>query len=268
MKIIPERQTAMYKFGQYIPSQTPIHTLDPRVKIIAVLAISIIIMQSSMAALAGVATMVLACAHLAKIPAPTLLKTLRPVLPLLGFLFLIYLLFTPGHALPGFPIGPLQITYQGLYLGIQQVGKFFLLVAVAALLTMTTSTSEITIGLERLLRPLRAVGISSHDIAMMISLALRFIPTLIDEMNSIREAQLARGANLKPPTLAGKARVITNLAIPLSTNVLRRCDELVDAMEARGYQQGSRTYLRQLTLTQADYFIIIAFITAAVLAML
>lgn len=192
---------------------------------------------------------------------------MRPVLPFFFGLFLLYLFFTPGSPLPSFPIGPVQISYEGMYLGIFQVGKFLLLVLAASILTMTTPATEITIGLERLLRPLKYVGLSYHDIAMMVSLALRFIPTLVDEMNGISEAQLARGANFNPRRMSGKIRAISYLATPLSINIFRRCDELVDAMEARGYQRGHRTYLRELVLTSADYCLIGAFIVVVIVVL-
>ncbi len=246
----------MYNLGQYVPRESLVHTRDPRVKIIAVIALSIIILQVNAIGLLVATGLVLAVAQLARIPLSALLRTLRPVLPFFLGLFLLYIFFTPGSPLPGFPIGPVQISCQGLYLGLFQVGKFLLLVLAASILTMTTPAAEITIGLERLLRPLKYVGLSSHDIAMMVSLALRFIPALVDEMNGISEAQLARGANFNPRRMSGKIRAISYLAAPLSINIFRRCDELVDAMEARGYQPGHRTYLRELVLTHADYCLI------------
>jgi biotin transport system permease protein/energy-coupling factor transport system permease protein len=135
-----------------------------------------------------------------------------------------------------------------------------LLIIAASILTITTPQSELTIGLERLLRPIKFAGISSHDIAMMVSLALRFIPTLLQEMNTITDAQLARGANFNPHSIGGRIKSIIHLGVPLSLNVFRRCDELVDAMESRGYHQGPRTYLRELVLTRTDFCLITAFI--------
>lgn len=252
----------MNNFGQYVPRNSCVHDLDPRVKIMAVLALSIIILQVDIIGLVGIATMVLVCLRLARLPMTALLKTLRSVMPFFLCIFLLYVFFTPGRPLPLFPIGRVQASYEGLCFGLQQVGKFYLLVAAASLLTMTTPPSEITCGLERLLRPLKMVGVSSHDVAMMMSLALRFMPTLVDEMKSISDAQLARGAKIIPHTLSGKIRAIIYLAWPLSVNIFRRCDELVDAMEARGYQQGSRTYLRVLDLNRADYLIIFALVGA------
>jgi biotin transport system permease protein len=202
----------------------------------------------------------IAVAKLARLPLRLWLGTLRPVLPFFFCLFLLYVLLTPGRPLPGFSWGPVQISYEGLSMGIIQVGKFLLLILAAALLTMTTSQTEIIIGLERLLRPLRIIGISSHDVAMMISLALRFMPDLAKEMKNISEAQLARGANFNPRRMNGKIRAISYLAAPLAINLFRRGDELVEAMEARGYQRGHRTYLRELILTGADYGLIGIFV--------
>ncbi len=257
----------MYKPGVYVAHDSPIHKRDPRVKIIGVIALSIIILQVEYLGLVAASSVAVMVSQLARIPLKSLFKTLRPVLPFFFCLFLMYAFFTPGVPLPGFPLGPVQITYQGLYLGLIQVGRFLLLVGVASILTMTTPQSELTIGLERLLRPLRIAGISSHDVAMMVSLALRFIPTLMEEMHSISEAQLARGANFNPHRLTGKIKSIIHLGTPLSTSIFRRCDELVDAMEARGYHQGSRTYLRDLVLTRMDACLIAVFIIIVVLVL-
>lgn len=257
----------MYKLGHYFPRESAVHRRDPRVKIIAVIALSIIIMHVNAIGLLVATGMTIAVSQLALIPLKSLLKTLRPVLPFFFCLFLMYIFFTPGRPLPLFPIGLVQISYEGLHLGLLQVWKFVFLVVAASILTMTTPQSEITMGLERLLRPLVILGISSHNIAMMVSLALRFMPTLLDEMNSISEAQLARGANFNPRRINEKIKAISYLAWPLSINIFRRCNELVDAMEARGYQQGHRTYLRELVLNHADYYLIGA-LTVIVIAVL
>ncbi|MCB8817153.1 energy-coupling factor transporter transmembrane component T family protein [Desulfosporosinus shakirovi] len=248
----------MYKLGQYVYQESPVHRLDPRVKLIAVIALSIIILHVNFVGLIAASAMALAITLLARLSWGSVLKTLRPVLPFFFCLFLLYIFFTPGRPIPAFPIGPVQISYEGLNFGILQVWKFLLLVVAASILTMTATQSEITMGMERLLRPIRIIGISSHDIAMLLSLALRFMPTLLDEMNCVSQAQLARGANFNPRHLSGKIRAIRYLAVPLAINVFRRCDELVDAMEARGYQQGHRTYLRELVLSRRDYCLVAA----------
>jgi len=257
----------MYKLGQYVYVDSPVHRLDPRVKLIAVIALSLIIFQVNAVGLLVVSVMALAISLLARLATGSVLKTLQPVLPFFFFLFLVYIFLTPGRPLPPFPIGPVQISYEGLNFGIIQVWKFLLLVVAASILTMTTMQSEITMGLERLLRPIRIIGISSHDIAMLVSLALRFMPTLLDEMNSVSQAQLARGANFNPRRLRGKIRAIIYLAVPLAVNVFRRCDELVEAMEARGYQQGSRTYLRELVLSRSEYCLIAGIIAVLIVVL-
>jgi energy-coupling factor transporter transmembrane protein EcfT len=246
----------MYNLGQYVGRESLVHRLDPRIKIIALMALSIVILQVKDLGLLVAAALIMGASKLARLPGGALVRSLRPVLPFFFCLFLLYIFFTPGRLLPGFPMGPLRISYQGLNLGIIQVGKFLLLVLAASLLTMATTLSEITTGLERLLRPLKIVGISSHNVAMMVSLALRFVPVLGEEMKGISEAQLARGANFNPRRLGGKIRAIGYLAAPLAINIFRRCDDLVEAMEARGYQPGPRTYLREQALTRTDYGIL------------
>lgn len=255
----------MYKLGQYVYLESPVHKLDPRVKLIAVIALSLIILQVNFLGLSITSSIVLAIALLARLTLRSVLETLRPVLSFFFFLFLLYLFFTPGRPLPPFPFGPIQISYEGLNLGFVQVWKFMMLVVAASILTMTSTQSEITMGLERLLRPLRIIGISSHDLAMLLSLALRFMPTLLEEMNCISQAQLARGANFNPRSVRGKIRAIRYLAVPLAVNVFRRCDELVNAMEARGYQQGQRTYLKELVLSGKDYCFIAGIILILIL---
>lgn len=255
----------MYNLGIYVHRESPVHRRDPRVKILAVIAFSIIILHVDAIGLLVATGLALVISRLGRIPWKTFPGALRPVLPFFFFLFLLSVFFTPGK--PLLSIGMVQVSDQGLWAGLLQMWRFILLIIIASILTMTTLPSEITTGLERLLRPIRIAQISSHDIAMMVSLALRFIPTLLQEMNSIKEAQLARGANFKPRTLRGRIRAILTVIEPLSLSIFRRCDELVDAMEARGYQHGHRTYLRELVLSWSDYCLIGGMV-AAVIAVL
>ncbi len=254
----------MYKLGQYLPRRSIVHSLDPRVKILAVIALSIVILHVNVITLLVITAIIIAVSYLARIELGYLRRTLRPVLPFFFCLFLLYLFFTPGIPIAPFPIGPVQISYAGLTLGLFQIGKFLLLVLAASLLTMTTTASGISSGLEQLLRPLKIIGISSHDIAMLISLALRFIPTLLDDMKQISDAQLARGANFNPRRLSGKIKAISYLSIPLLINVFRHADELSDAMESRGYQPGPRTYLHEMSLTRTEYYLIAAIIISLI----
>jgi len=257
----------MYDLGQYVSHKSLVHQLDPRVKILAVIAFSIIILRIENQALLliGITATLSGLGLLARLPLKDILHSLKPVVPFFACLFLLYLLFTPGRPLPFFPIGPLLISYEGLMLGIVQIWKFLLLLVAASLLTMTTTQSELTGGLERLLRPVKIFRISSHDIAMLIGLALRFIPTLQNEMRNVRDAQLARGADFNPQRLIGKIKAAGFLAVPLLINIVRHSEELVDAMEARGYQPGRRSYLYNPALSLTDYIIITFIITMTVL---
>lgn len=256
----------MHELGRYFSVDSPVHRSDPRIKLLAVLAVSILLLRVDQTGLIGVAVFLLALSQLANIGWGMLFKTTRPVWVLFSLLFLVYVLFTPGNHVFSFSTGPFKISYEGLYEGLMQVGRFMLMILAASLLTMTTSLSELTMALEWLLRPLSRVGISSHNIAFMVNMALRFFPTLQEEMKNIKEAQLARGADSKPGSLGGKMRYMVFIATPLIMNILRRSDQLVEAMEARGYQPGPRTYLCEFTFTKADFgkMLLITVIIAAI----
>lgn len=243
----------MHDLGRYWPADSPVHRSDPRIKVLAVLALSILFLQVGAPGLAAAAILLMGLSLTGKIGWGMLLRTTRPVWPFFIVIFLIHTLFTPGSPILPFTSGPFTISYEGLYEGAIQVARFVLLVLAASLLTMTTSLSDLSMGLEWLLRPLKMIGISSHNIALMVNMALRFFPTLQEEMKNINEAQLARGANFNPGRLSGKIRSMVFIATPLTLNILRRSDELVEAMEARGYQPGPRTYLRELAFTKTDY---------------
>ncbi len=244
----------MTDFGQYLERESPLHSCDPRVKLLAVLIFSIVILRLGVIGLMATAGIVLALSFIGKIGLITLLKATRPVWPFFLVLFFIYALFSPLNSIPLFSWGPFKLGYEGLYIGVLQIGRFLLLILTASFLTITTPLSEITIAVEHLLRPLKRIGISSHNVALMVSLGLRFIPTLQLEMNNIREAQLARSANFQPGSLSGKIRSMICIAAPLTIGILKRSDELVEAMEARGYHPGERTYLRELAFSGRDYF--------------
>lgn len=257
----------MYDLGVYVPRQSPVHDLDPRAKILAVLVLSIVVFRVGIPELVIIAIGTFLTALIARTGLTSLVKALRPVWFFFVILFMLYVFFTAGHPLPGFPVGPVTATFEGLIIGILQVSKFMVLILLASLLTMTTSSSELTVGAERLIRPLKILGISSHDTATMISLALRFIPVFLDEANSIREAQLARGAGLSTHGISGRIKFIINLAAPLAISVIRHADQLVDAMEARGYETGYRTYLNELTFSAADYLVVLGSLAVLVISL-
>ncbi|MBW2021579.1 MAG: energy-coupling factor transporter transmembrane protein EcfT, partial [Deltaproteobacteria bacterium] len=240
----------MYALGQFIPSDSLIHGLDPRTKALSVILLSLVILNSQPAAAAIFTLFLLSLIPVSRIPAGAFLRALKPALPFLLLLFGIHLLFTGGAPIPPFPDWRITVTYQGLRLlkGTLVTWRFALLLMSASFLTFTTSPSELVCGLEWLLRPLNILGISSRDVAFMVSLALRFVPTLLEEIRMIREAQMARGASFGTGGLRKRTRSILFLLTPLLNNSIQRAEDLALAMESRGYGRGARTSMRELKL--------------------
>ncbi len=243
----------MIKLGQYQPGDTTVHRLDPRVKIVAVVALSLLIFTATPA---GIALITLALAALIREARLGLARTaaaLRPVAFFMALIFLVHLLWTDGKVLLSLAPLPLAISREGLVQGAYVTWQFAGLVVSAAILTMTTLPSDLVGGIERLLRPLAWVGIPSQDIAVMIAMALRFMPMLLEEYDRIRMAQMARGADFKTGGPAVRIRAARALAVPLLLSAFRRADELAEAMEARGYRRGPRTTLYVPRLARPDY---------------
>lgn len=247
-------------FGRYIPRRSVIHDLDPRIKIGGAVVMSVIVLQGAFFTCAMTSAALCALLSAARIPWRRLLSALRPARVFLALLFVLHLLFTEGTPIPLLENILAAVTFEGLQKGLLVSWQFAVLLCTGALLTMTTSPGGLVDGLERILRPLRVIGIRSHDIALMVSLALRFVPTLIEEMDRIREAQEARGASFRGGLIHRSRRAVSML-LPVALGAFRRGDELAAAMEARGYSGGPRTGLRELRLTGRDY-------TAAALALL
>lgn len=256
----------MYELGAYIPVQSPLHRRDPRVKILAVLALSIASLQGHLYALALISALILAASRWGRIPLTALLKTMRPVAPFFALLFLLSALFTPGEYLLQWHF--IHPSYEGLRQGLVQVWRFSLLILAASILTFTSSLMEITMAVERLLSPLNILGFSSFDLALMLGLALRFIPALIREKDAIREAQAARGADWAQGSLRQRMGRASNLVIRLSLNMIHRSDELVDALEARAYHHGPKTYPRELVVDGSDYALLFFTLTGLALAVI
>jgi energy-coupling factor transporter transmembrane protein EcfT len=170
----------------------------------------------------------------------------------MALIFLMHLLGTEGTPLITLSPLPLAITREGLAQAATVTWQFAALVIGAAVLTMTTLPSDLVGGIERLLRPLARVGIPSQEIAVMIALALRFVPMLLEEYDRLRLAQMARGADFTTGCVRLRWRAVTALVSPLLLSAFRRADELTLAMEARGYRRGPRTTLRELKLTGTD----------------
>lgn len=250
----------MVHLGQYLSGKSMIHALDPRVKIASVIGLSVVVLQGYILTLLIVTGFLIAMIPASRFTIAQIFKPLRPMIFFLGLLFVLHLFFTNGKAIPPFPLWRITITYKGIYLGTLISWRFALLLIAASLLTMTTSPSELVSGIERILRPLKIMRLPSHDIATMISIALRFLPTFLFEIERIKEAQIARGAHFKTGTLLQKATAYRALSMPLILNTLRRTEELATAMESRGFKRGPRTYMRELSLSRQDYMALVVII--------
>ncbi|MCL0038995.1 energy-coupling factor transporter transmembrane protein EcfT [Dehalococcoidia bacterium] len=233
-----------YKLGQYTPGSSVIHRLDPRVKIAAVMLVSITVLRADAFIVVAVTILLAGVTFIARLSPAHLLRAVRPLVIFFALIFLVHLFFTPGA-----PI-------EGLYRGVLLTWRFVFLILSAAILTMTTTPSELISGLERCLRPLRPLGIPSHDVAVMVSIVLRFVPTLLQELDQIKEAQMARGADFKAGNLLARMKRVSSLVIPLIRNSILRAEEVAMGMEGRGYRRGPRTYMRELRMTPSDYIIL------------
>lgn len=253
----------MYKLGQYISGESIIHKIDPRVKVLSVIGLSAMILAGSTTSLFLYSCLLVMTIAISQIHFVRVMTALRPMLFFLCLLFFLHLLLTDGAPIPPFPAWPVTVTSEGLVKGVYVTWQFTLLLISAAMLTMTTSPAALVNGIERLLRPLRIIGVSSHDVAMMISIALRFLPTLLEEIDRMKNAQMARGANFKTGRLLQRARAAFGLLIPVVMNLIRRVEELSQAMEARGYRKGPRTYLMQLHMSKIDYIAIVLMLSIA-----
>jgi energy-coupling factor transporter transmembrane protein EcfT len=243
----------MIRLGQYLPGDTVVHRLDPRVKILSVVALSILVFGATRAGIPLISAFLVAVSAAARMTPAQALRTLRPVAFFMALIFLVHLFFTGGPPILSLAPLPVQITQEGLVRGIYVTWQFAVLVLAAAVLTRTTPPSELVTGIERLLRPLSRVGIPSQDLAVMIAMALRFMPMLLEEYDRIRMAQMARGADFTSRNLVVRTRAAAVLAVPLLFSAFRRADELAEAMEARGYRRGPRTTLRELALSGRDW---------------
>ena len=244
--------------GQYFPGSSPVHKLDPRTKLIAVLLYIIALFLASWFVSYAVMFLVLAgSVAISRVPIKSLVSGMKPVVFILVFTALLNLFYTPGeHILAQFWI--FTITLEGVFQAFFMVVRILMLIAGTFLLTYTTSPIMLTDGLESLLSPLKAIKVPVHELAMMMSIALRFIPTLIEETDKIMSAQKARGADFETGNLFQKAKALVPLLVPLFISAFRRADELAVAMECRCYHGGEgRTRLRQLKYRRADWAVIV-----------
>ncbi len=245
--------------GQHYPVDSPVHRLDPRAKIMFSLIFMVLVfcVDSVVAYLAIFAFLILAV-KLSKIPFKFMVKGLKPLVFLVFLTAAINMFLMDGDVV--WSLGFLKITRQGIYQAAYMVVRIVFLVSGTSLLTYTTSPMTLTDGLERLLRPLSKIGFPSHEIAMMMSIALRFIPTLLEETDKIIKAQTARGADFESGSILKRARALIPVLVPLFISAFRRADELAMAMECRCYHGGNnRTKLKDLKFCKGDFYAILVF---------
>lgn len=239
--------------GQYFPGNSPVHRLDPRVKILLTMGYIIaLFLADNLPAIAVGVVFVAVGYGISRISPKMIVKSLKPVVSIIVFTAILNMFFVDGNVL--FQLGFLRITDKGILYAVVMAVRIVCLIAGTTLLTYTTSPIVLTDGIERLLSPFGRIGLPVHELAMMMTIALRFIPTLIEETDKIMSAQKARGADLESGGLMERAKALIPILIPLFVSAFRRADELALAMECRCYRGGEgRTRMKQLKVSSLDY---------------
>ncbi len=252
--------------GQYYPGNSIVHRLDPRIKILlTLLYIILLFFVKNFSGFLAFALFTLAVIFISKLPLGYVAKGLRPLLFIIAFTGIINLFMTPGKIWVQIPYTPLVITYEGVKTALQMIVRLIFLITGTSVLTLTTSPLSLTDGIEKLLSPLKKIGVPAHELAMMMSIAIRFIPTLLEETEKIMKAQTARGADFESGNLLQRAKALIPLLVPLFISAFRRADELAMAMECRCYNGGShRTRMKEIRISAND--LIASAITIVVLA--
>ncbi len=239
--------------GQYFPGNSFIHKLDPRVKILLTIAFIVMLFISSNPIGICVGIFFLLVTYLiSKIPFSMVLKSLKPIIPIVIFTSILNILFVTDETYI-FQFWIIKISLKGIITAVIMSIRIICLISGTMLLTYTTSPISLTDGLERLMKPLKFIHFPVHEISMMMTIALRFIPTLIEETDKIMNAQKARGADLSSGSIFERIKTLIPVLIPLFVSSFRRADELALAMECRCYRGGEgRTRLKQLSLGKRD----------------
>ena len=239
-------------FGQYFPGESIIHRLDPRMKLVLIIAyIVLLFVADGLFALLIGAAMVVMFYALSKLPWKLVIKCIKPIMPIIIFTAVLNIFFVEGD--PIFEWQFISVSGKGVLTAVLMCIRIICLIAGSSLLTYTTTPIALTDGLERLMKPLQKIKVPVHELSMMMTIALRFIPTLIDETQKIMAAQKARGADMESGNVIEKAKALIPILIPLFVSAFRRADELALAMECRCYHGGEgRTRMKQLKLSGKD----------------
>ena len=241
--------------GQHFPGDSLVHRFDPRLKLVLTIAYIVLLFAASNPLGLALSILFLAVMYkVAKIPGKMILKSLKPILPIVIFTAVLNLFFVSGEGEPLVHIWFLTIYAEGVRYAVLMAVRVMALIAGTSLLTYTTSPIVLTDAIEQLLKPLGKLHFPVHELAMMMSIALRFIPTLIEETDKIMNAQKARGAQLDTVKMTDLVKALVPVLIPLFISAFRRADELAMAMECRCYRGGDgRTRLKVLRCEKQDY---------------
>ncbi len=256
---------AKFTIGKYLPYDTILHRIDPRIKIMSLLILLIgIFIPVSIQIYALLLVFIGVICKVAKLKMKFIISALKPMLFMLIFLLIINTLtLKTGDLLV--TIFTIEVYSGAIYQTVFIAIRLILMIMLTTLLTTTTKPLDLTLGIEDLLSPFKKIGLPAHEIAMMISIALRFIPTLIEEAERIMKAQASRGLDLEEGKLKEKAMAILALIVPLFVSALQRAEDLANAMEARGYIPGEfRTRYRKLKIRYYDYITIAIAILIAI----
>lgn len=248
-------------FGRYVPGDSLVHRLDPRAKLMATIwFIIIIFLANNWLSYVLLVGFVLLALKLSDLPVSFFINGVKPLIWLILFTVLLQVLFTSGSTIL-FRFGPIVVSLEGLINGVFIFFRFVLIIFMSTLLTLTTLPLQLTDALEYLMKPLKAIKVPVHEIALMLSIALRFVPTLMDETEKIMNAQKARGIDFSEGNIYQRMKAIVPMLIPLFVSSFNRADELATAMEARGYQGGDgRTKYRRLVWESKDTILMVVFL--------
>lgn len=246
--------------GQYFPGKSILHYMDPRVKLVLLFIYIIALFVFDTYGCYAVATVfTVALVLLSKIPAGMVIRSLKPIMWLVIISFIMHIFSHDGEVI--FQLGAFKATVEGIIKGFLISLRLLLLIIVSSLLMFTTSPLLLTDALEDLLKPLKKIGFPAHELAMMMTIAMRFIPTLLEETDKIRKAQQARGVDFESGNFINRAKQMVPILVPLFISAFRRADELAMAMEARCYHGGEgRTRMKKLMVGKLDYICITWFI--------
>ena len=249
--------------GQYFPGNSFVHRLDPRTKLLFLIVYMVALFQANRWITYGlILVFLITVISVSKVPLKSILSGMKPLLLILIFTGVLNIFFTPGQTV-WVSVGFVKITQEGVIRAIFMMGRILMLITGTFLLTYTTSPIALTDGLESLLNPLKKLHFPVHELSMMMCIALRFIPTLIEETDKIMSAQKARGADFETGNLFHRVKALVPILVPLFISAFRRADELATAMECRCYQGGDgRTKMKLLRFHRGD---VLAFCAAALL---